>query len=81
MRTMNLSEDDLELLLDVLETACEAVASDFELLETGNVAAETDEQLVLDEGQTEALEWLQRVIELRDKIETQSVLGGPLRED
>jgi hypothetical protein len=81
MRTMNLSEDDLELLLDVLETACEAVASDFELLETGGAVPETDEELVLDEGQTEALEWLQRVIELRDKIETQSVLGGPLRED
>lgn len=81
MRTLNLSEDDLELLLDVLETACEAVASDFELLETESAAPETDEELVLDEGQTEALEWLQRVIELRDKIETQSVLGGPLRED
>jgi hypothetical protein len=81
MRTMNLSEDDIELLLDVLETACEAVASDFELLDTGLAAPESDEELVLDEGQTEALEWLKRVIELRDKIETQSVLGGPLRED
>lgn len=81
MRTMNLTEDDVELLLDVLETACEAVASDFELLETASAAPESDEELVLDEGQTEALEWLQRVIELRDKIETQSVLGGPLRED
>ena len=81
MRTMNLSEDDLELLLDVLETACEAVASDFELLETVNAAPESDEEIILDEGQTEALDWLQRVIELRDKIETQSVLGGPLRED
>ena len=81
MRTVSLSNDDLELLLDVLETACEAVAADFDLLETEGATSDEDEEIPLDEGQTQALEWLQRVIQLRDRIETQSVLGGPLRED
>jgi len=81
VRTMTLSEDELDLLFEVLDTACEAVASDFDLLETEGAPGEGDEEIELDEGQVEALEWLQRVIGLRERIESQSSLGGPARGD
>ena len=65
----------------MIDNACEAVASDFDLLEAEQAAGAGADEIVLDEGQVEALEWLQRVIGLRDRIETQSALGGPARED
>jgi hypothetical protein len=74
---MTLSDDELDLLFEVLDTACEAVASDFDLLDTEGEARQEDEELQLDEGQVQALEWLQRVIVLRDRLETQSALGPP----
>lgn len=77
MRTMTLSEDELDLLFEVLDTACEAVASDFDLLDTEGAAPQEDEEIELDEGQVQALEWLQRVIGLRERLETQSALGPP----
>ncbi|MEB2345360.1 MAG: hypothetical protein OZ948_11525 [Deltaproteobacteria bacterium] len=76
MRTMTLSDDELDLLFEVLDTACEAVASDFDLLDAEGAAPREDEEVELDEGQAQALEWLQRVIGLRERLETQSVLGG-----
>lgn len=81
MRSMLLDDDDLDLLLEVLDTACEAVASDFDLLEAEQAPGAGVEEVALDEGQVEALEWLQRVIGLRDRIESQAALGGPARKD
>jgi uncharacterized membrane protein YccC len=72
---MTLNDDELELLLEVLDTACEAVASDFDLLDAEGAAPAEDETIELDEGQVQALEWLQRVIGLRERLETQSLLG------
>lgn len=76
MHTLTISADELELLLEVLDTACEAVASDFDLLDAEGAAPAEDEEIELDEGQVQALEWLQRVLGLRERLETQSVLGS-----
>ena len=76
MRTLSLEEDELDLLFEVLDTACEAVASDFDLLDAEGAAPQEDEEIELDEGQMQALEWLQRVIGLRTRLETQSALGA-----
>jgi hypothetical protein len=74
---VTLSEEELDLLLEVLDTACEAVASDFDLLDTEEETVVTpDEDAELDEGQVQALEWLQRVLGLRERIETQSSPGS-----
>jgi uncharacterized membrane protein YccC len=74
--TMTLSEEELDLLFEALDTACEAVASDFDLLEAADDAAGPDDEIELDEGQAQALEWLQRVIGLRERIEALSLLGS-----
>jgi hypothetical protein len=74
---MILSDDEIDLLFEVLDTACEAVASDFDLLDTEGAAPAEDEEIELDEGQVQALEWLQRVIGLRERLENQSALGPP----
>lgn len=76
MRTLSLQEDELDLLFEVLDTACEAVASDFDLLDAEGAAPQEDAEIELDEGQMQALEWLQRVIGLRTRLETQSTLGA-----
>lgn len=76
MPTLTLGEDDLDLLFEVLDTACEAVASDFDLLDAEGAAPQEDDEIELDEGQVQALEWLQRVVDLRERLEKQSVLGG-----
>ena len=75
MRTLTLDENELDLLFEVLDTACEAVASDFDLLDTEGAVPQEDESIELDEGQVQALEWLQRVIGLRERLETQSAVG------
>jgi len=76
VRKLTVSEDELELLLEVLDTACEAVASDFDLLDAEGAAPAEDEEVELDEGQVQALEWLQRVLGLRERLESQSILGA-----
>lgn len=76
MHTLTISADEFDLLLEVLDTACEAVASDFDLLDAEGAAPAEDEEIELDEGQVQALEWLQRVLGLRERLETQSVLGS-----
>jgi uncharacterized membrane protein YccC len=79
VRTLSFSDDELDLLFEVLDTACEAVASDFDLLDAEEAAPAADEEIELDEGQVQALEWLQRVIGLRERLESESALG-PRRE-
>lgn len=76
MHTLTISAEELELLLEVLDTACEAVASDFDLLDAEGAAPAEDDEIELDEGQVQALEWLQRVLGLRERLETQSALGS-----
>lgn len=75
MPTLTFSAEEMDLLFEVLDTACEAVAADFDLLDAEGAAPEDDEAIELDEGQAEALDWLQRVIGLRERLETQAVLG------
>lgn len=75
MRNLTLSDEEIDLLFEAIDTACEAVASDFDLLETEGAAPQEDEEIELDEGQVQALEWLQRVIGLRERLENQSALG------
>jgi hypothetical protein len=76
VHTLTISAEELELLLEVLDTACEAVASDFDLLDAEGAAPAEDDEIELDEGQVQALEWLQRVLGLRERLETQSALGS-----
>lgn len=75
MHTLTFSAEDLDLLFEVLDTACEAVAADFDLLDAEGAAPADDEEIELDEGQVQALDWLQRVLGLRERLESQSVLG------
>jgi hypothetical protein len=76
VRQLRMEDEEIELLLEVIEAACDAVAADYELLELEGASGEEDAEIEIDEEQADALEWIRRVLELREKIEGQSALGG-----
>jgi hypothetical protein len=76
VRQLRMEDEEIELLLEVIEAACDAVATDYELLELEGASGEEDAEIEIDEEQADALEWIRRVLELREKIEGQSTLGG-----
>lgn len=75
MRNLILDDEEIELLVGAIEEVCAAIAAEFDLLEDPDQPA-ADTEAELDAEQEEALDSIQRLVELREKIVRQASLGG-----
>lgn len=82
MRTLTLSDDEIEMVVEAIEELCQAIATDYDLLEDEEGESDAEPSAAvgaeeeLDPEQEEALDAVQRLVELREKILRQAALGG-----